>query len=80
MSRINYVLKKVSVLPSVSFQTIPSRVTEVPGSRGPRQSGSVMVPISVPTLASTWKEIIKAISYSMIIIMMDCKKCADSAI
>lgn len=40
-------------LPSVSFQTIPSSVTEVPGSRGPKHSGSVIVPISVPTLAST---------------------------
>ena len=34
---------------------MPSRLTEVPGSKGPKQSGSVMVPISVPTLASTCK-------------------------
>lgn len=34
--------------PSVSCQTIPSKVTLVPGSQGPRQSGSVMVPMLVP--------------------------------
>ena len=45
--------RSYSIPPSVSCQTIPSRVTEVPGSSGPKQSGSVIVPISVPTLAST---------------------------
>uniref|UniRef100_A0A1A9Z5A9 Uncharacterized protein n=1 Tax=Glossina pallidipes TaxID=7398 RepID=A0A1A9Z5A9_GLOPL len=39
--------------PSVSCQTIPSNVTEVPGSQGPKQSGSVMVPTEVPTQIST---------------------------
>lgn len=36
-----------------SLQTIPSRMTEVPGSQGPRQSGSVITPtlhVTVPTL------------------------------
>ena len=38
---------------SVSFQTIPSRVTVVPGSHGPRQSGSVTTPTwQASTLAS----------------------------
>lgn len=32
---------------------MPSRVTEVPGSHGPRQSGSVMVPTDVPMQMST---------------------------
>ena len=45
----------VALPPSVSCHTMPSKVTAVPGSRGPRQSGSVIVPISVPTLASTYK-------------------------
>lgn len=36
-----------STPPSVSCQTMPSRVTLVPGSQGPRQSGSVMVPTDV---------------------------------
>lgn len=40
---------------SVSCQTIPSRVTEEPGSIGPKHSGSVIVPVSVLTLASTCK-------------------------
>lgn len=39
--------------PSVSCQTIPSNVTEVPGSQGPKQSGSVIVPTEVPTQTST---------------------------
>lgn len=39
--------------PSVSCQTIPSNVTDVPGSHGPRQSGSVIVPTDVPTQIST---------------------------
>lgn len=39
--------------PSVSCQTIPSNVTDVPGSHGPRQSGSVIVPTDVPTQMST---------------------------
>jgi hypothetical protein len=38
--------------PSVSCHTIPSRVTDVPGSHGPKQSGSVIVPIDVPTQTS----------------------------
>lgn len=38
--------------PSVSCQTIPSKVTEVPGSQGPKHSGSVMVPTLVPTHTS----------------------------
>lgn len=38
--------------PSVSCQTIPSKVTDVPGSQGPKQSGSVIVPIEVPTHTS----------------------------
>ena len=39
--------------PSVSCQTMPSRVTAVPGSQGPRHSGSVMVDaLHVPTQAS----------------------------
>ncbi|TGZ42266.1 hypothetical protein DBV15_07837 [Temnothorax longispinosus] len=38
--------------PSVSCQTMPSRVTEVPGSQGPKHSGSVMVPTLVPTHTS----------------------------
>jgi hypothetical protein len=37
---------------SVSCHTIPSNVTEVPGSQGPRQSGSVTVPTLVPTHTS----------------------------
>lgn len=43
--------------PSVSCQTIPSKVTEVPGSQGPKHSGSVMVPTLVPTHTSdmSWK-------------------------
>lgn len=32
---------------------MPSNVTDVPGSHGPRQSGSVMVPTEVPTHTST---------------------------
>lgn len=32
---------------------MPSNVTDVPGSHGPRQSGSVMVPTEVPTQMST---------------------------
>lgn len=32
---------------------MPSNVTEVPGSHGPRQSGSVIVPTEVPTHTST---------------------------
>lgn len=39
--------------PSVSCHTIPSNVTDVPGSQGPRQSGSVIVPIEVPMHTST---------------------------
>lgn len=39
--------------PSVSCHTIPSNVTEVPGSQGPKQSGSVIVPTEVPTQTST---------------------------
>jgi hypothetical protein len=39
--------------PSVSCQTIPSKVTDVPGSHGPKQSGSVIVPMEVPTHIST---------------------------
>lgn len=31
---------------------MPSRVTDVPGSHGPKQSGSVIVPIEVPTQTS----------------------------
>lgn len=38
--------------PSVSCHTMPSSVTEVPGSQGPRQSGSVIVPTEVPTHTS----------------------------
>lgn len=38
--------------PSVSCHTMPSKVTEVPGSQGPKQSGSVMVPTDVPTHTS----------------------------
>ncbi len=39
--------------PSVSCQTMPSSVTAVPGSHGPRHSGSVMVDaLQVPTQAS----------------------------
>ena len=41
-------------LPSVSFHTMPSNETVVPGSSGPKQSGSVMVAISVPVPTSTW--------------------------
>lgn len=38
---------------SVSCQTIPSSVTAVPGSHGPRQSGSVTVPtLQVSTATS----------------------------
>lgn len=32
---------------------MPSNVTDVPGSQGPRQSGSVIVPTDVPTHTST---------------------------
>lgn len=32
---------------------MPSNVTDVPGSHGPKQSGSVMVPTEVPTQMST---------------------------
>lgn len=32
---------------------MPSSVTEVPGSHGPKQSGSVIVPTDVPTHTST---------------------------
>lgn len=32
---------------------MPSSVTDVPGSQGPRQSGSVIVPTEVPTQTST---------------------------
>lgn len=39
--------------PSVSCQTMPSSVTEVPGSQGPKQSGSVIVPTEVPIHMST---------------------------
>lgn len=38
--------------PSVSCQTMPSKVTLVPGSQGPKQSGSVIVPTLVPTQTS----------------------------
>ena len=52
---MNCVQEKTPVyLPfSVSFQTMPSRVTVVPGSHGPRQSGSVTTPTwQASTLAS----------------------------
>jgi len=41
-------------IPSISFHTIPSKLTCVPGSHGPKQSGSVTVPtlMLVPTQAS----------------------------
>lgn len=39
--------------PSVSCHTIPSKVTDVPGSHGPKWSGSVIVPTDVPTHTST---------------------------
>lgn len=39
--------------PSVSCHTMPSNVTDVPGSQGPKQSGSVIVPTDVPTQTST---------------------------
>ena len=43
----------VDIPPSVSCQTMPSSVTAVPGSHGPRHSGSVMVDaLHVPTQAS----------------------------
>ena len=44
----------IIVIPfSVSFQTMPSSVTVVPGSQGPRQSGSVTTPTwHASTLAS----------------------------
>lgn len=44
--------------PSVSCHTMPSSVTDVPGSHGPRQSGSVIVPTDVPTHTSavSWKK------------------------
>lgn len=42
-----------STPPSVSCHTIPSNVTDVPGSHGPKQSGSVIVPTDVPTHTST---------------------------
>jgi len=46
-------------IPSISFHTIPSKLTCVPGSHGPKQSGSVTVPtlMLVPTQASavSWK-------------------------
>lgn len=32
---------------------MPSKVTDVPGSHGPKQSGSVIVPTDVPTHTST---------------------------
>lgn len=32
---------------------MPSKVTDVPGSQGPKQSGSVIVPTEVPTQTST---------------------------
>ena len=38
----------VELPPSVSCHTIPSKVTLVPGSQGPKQSGSVIVPTLVP--------------------------------
>lgn len=45
--------------PSVSCHTIPSSVTLVPGSQGPRQSGSVMVPILVEVPHSLVDEILE---------------------
>lgn len=39
---------------SVSCHTIPSRLTEVPGSQGPRQSGSVSVDMSQVSTATEW--------------------------
>ena len=39
---------------SVSCQTMPSRLTAVPGSQGPNHSGSVSVAASVEVPASTW--------------------------
>lgn len=45
--------------PSVSCQTIPSRVTLVPGSHGPRHSGSVIVPILVDVPHSFVHEILE---------------------
>lgn len=61
--------------PSVSCQTIPSNVTEVPGSQGPRQSGSVMVPTLVPTHTSalSCNKNIKKIN-TMILSKKLCKK------
>jgi len=54
-------------LPSISFHTIPSKLTCVPGSHGPKQSGSVTVPtlMLVPTQASavSWKCIISNTYY-----------------
>lgn len=52
-----YVHSNKHLPPSVSCQTMPSRVTLVPGSHGPRQSGSVIVPTLVPTHTSSmlWK-------------------------
>lgn len=51
-------MKYKTLPPSVSCQTIPSKVTLVPGSQGPKQSGSVMVPTLVPTHTSvtSWKK------------------------
>lgn len=48
-----HVTLTTSTPPSVSCHTIPSSVTDVPGSHGPRQSGSVIVPTDVPTQMST---------------------------
>ena len=46
-----------SIPPSVSCHTMPSSVTLVPGSQGPKQSGSVMVPMLVEVAVSLVAEI-----------------------
>lgn len=43
-----YICEIIEHIPSsVSCQTIPSKLTLVPGSQGPRQSGSVTTPTSL---------------------------------
>ena len=54
MRRSNMTMLVMEIGPaSVSCQTIPSRLTAVPGSQGPNHSGSVNVAASVEVPAST---------------------------
>ena len=55
---------------SVSCQTMPSRLTAVPGSQGPNHSGSVNVAASVEVPASTFDNYRKMLSFVIIVCLV----------